>query len=452
MTARDGLRRKCADLVGVFTGVLLWAAAGAAQAGGGTWNLERLVAAALDRDAGLAAARVGYAASRAGIAAARGARRPRVDAVGNAELFPRRERLLIFRHGFRKSGNPFETGDVDYGVELTMPLYTGGRIAHGISLAQARSEVARFQADLSRNQLVFNVASAYYTGLRLQQVIGAQQATLSALAESLRIGEVQRKVGRIARLDLLRIQTRVAQAERDLAGTRNDYARTLEILKQLIVYPVTDTLTIEGELRESPTRVDVATLRKRALAQRPDLHSLRQALQARRAAAGIAKSSLLPSLNFKARYRVVTGFNDGVTKDDPSLFLRFRMPIFDGGVLEARRQRALGEVTAAELRLRDGERRALGEVQRALLDLRTTGPRLLAERRAVAQGRETVRVERAKFASGRGTSNDLLLAEEALLKTRTERARVLADNQIAAAALRLAVGDSPVPAKSESVD
>jgi len=438
--------------VGLLAGALLWVSGSAAQGAGGAWDLAQLVTAALERNADLAAARAGYAASREGIIAARGERRSRVDVVGNAELFPRRERLLIFRHGFRKNGNPFETGDVDYGLELTMPLYTGGRIAHGISLAQARSEVARFRTDLSRNELVFDVASAYYTGLRLQQVIGAQQATLSALAESLRIGEVQRKVGRIARLDLLRIQTRVAQAERDLAGTRNGYARTLEILKQLTVYPVADTLTIKGELREAPAQADAAALRKRALARRPDLHALRQALRARREAAGVAKSSLLPSLNLKAGYRVVTGFNDGVTKDDPSLFLRFRMPIFDGGVLEARKRRALGEVTAAELRLRDGERRALGEVQRALLDLRTTGPRLLAARRAVAQGRETVRVERAKFAGGRGTSNDLLLAEEALLKTRTELALVLADNQIAAAALRLAVGDSPVPIGTKSTD
>ena len=92
-------------------------------------------------------------------------------------------------------------------------------------------------------------------------------------------------------------------------------------------------------------------------------------------------------------------------------------------------------------------RRAL-DVQRAVLDLRAADPRVQAASRAVRQAEESLRVERQNFTLGRGTSNDLLLAEEALLRARTGLAAALADSQIARAALNLATGKDPVPTAS----
>ena len=140
----------------------------------------------------------------------------------------------------------------------------------------------------------------------------------------------------------------------------------------------------------------------------------------------------------------MTGIDDGTTRDDATLYLQFRMPLYEGGVFRAQRSKALAQLRQAELRLRDAERRALAEVARAVLDLQTADPRSKAAARAVEQAEESLRIEREKFAQGRGTSNDLLLAERALLGSRTELAAVLSDSQIARAALNLAVGNDPV--------
>ncbi len=397
------------------------------------WTLQRLVSAAIDRNLGLAASKEGITVAEEDINAARGERLPRLDAVGLGEYFPLRERLLIFRHGFRGADNPFETAIVNYGLELTLPLYTSGRIEHGIALAEAQAEASRYRVQLTRNQLIFNVASAYYTALRLQQVINAQEAALSSLRESLRIAELQREVGRIAQLDSLRIETSAFQAERDLAGARNAYEQTLEVLKELINVPTEVTFDVTGQL------------------VRPDLMALRQEVGAQREAVGIADSRLGPSLDLKAGYRGVTGIDDGTTLDDATLFLQFRMPLYEGGVFRAQRSKALALLRQAELRLRDAERRALAEVTRAVLDLRTADPRSKAAARAVEQAEESLRIEREKFTQGRGTSNDLLLAERALLSSRTELAAVLSDSQIAQAALNLAVGNDPVATGSSAI-
>jgi outer membrane protein len=126
------------------------------------------------------------------------------------------------------------------------------------------------------------------------------------------------------------------------------------------------------------------------------------------------------------------------------LFVEFRIPLYEGGVLRARKRKALIQLRETEQRLQAAERGALGELERAVLDLKASEPRIQAARRAVQLAEESLRVEREKFAQGRGTSNDLLLAEEALLRARTELAVALADSQIALAALKFATGEDPV--------
>ena len=419
------------------------ASAAPAQGGPNRFDLAALIRIAMENNLSLAADQAAIAASTEGVAAARGARLPHVDAVGLAEVFPRRERLLLFRHGFRGNDNPFENVIANYGMELTLPLYTSGRIEHGISLAEARVEVQRSRSQLSRQQLVFNVTSAYYTGLRLKEVVTAQNAVLASLEEALRVGELQQKVGRLAPLDLLRLKTRVAQGQRDLAGAHNQYEQALEVVRELVFLPPEEAIVIKGSLRAADTTTSAPASREQALAMRPDLQKLRHEVNARREAIGIAGAALGPSVHLKASYRGVTGIDNGVTKDDGALLLQFRVPIFDGGVLDARKRKALAELNEAQLRLRAAERRAFSDVDRSILDLRAAGPRITAARLAVAQGEESLRVERKKFAQGRGTSNDLLLAEEALLRARTELALALADSQIAAARLRLATGNNP---------
>ena len=245
-------------------------------------------------------------------------------------------------------------------------------------------------------------------------------------------------------MDILRLDARVSQAERDLAGARNAYARVLEVLKELINIPIKESLDITGELIPAPTEVPLDALRDQALAQRPDLVSLRHEVRAKKSAVGIAEAELGPRVDFRAGYRGVTGIDDGVTKDDAGLFVDLRMPLYDGGVLRARRRKAAAELREFQQRLRGAERRALAELERAALDLAAAEPRIRAARRAVDQAEESLRVEREKFGLGRGTSNDLLLAEEALLRSRTELAATLADSQIALAALKLAAGEDPV--------
>lgn len=431
-------------------GVFLFAAEATSKPGR-KWTLQQLVNAAVQRNPSLGIVRSARTAANEDIAIARGERLPHLNAVGTGEIFPIRERLLIPRHGFRskanplKGKNPFENTIVNYGLEVTLPLYTSGRIGHTISLAQARAQAALYRINSTRNELIFNIASTYYTALRILQVISAQRAALASLGESQRIARAQSKAGRVTPLGLLRIETRVSGAKRDLAGARNAYDQAIEILKELANLPQQRKMRVAGRLTRARLRgANTRRLRRQALNNRPDIAVLRSEVEARRSAVGIAGARSGPSLDLRAGYRGVTGIDDGTTRDDATVHLRLKFPLYHGGVLRARERKAYAKLREAEFRLRQKERRVVAEIERAVLNLKSAGPRITAAQKAAIQARETIRVERARFTQGRGTSNDLLLAEEALLRARTALAAALADSQTAKAALRLAIGKIPV--------
>lgn len=446
-----GLRRASTCAMGLICVMIVANGAVPAERQGGIWTIEELVAVALDRNFGLAATRSASDAAKEGIEVARGARLPWLDAVGLGEYFPRRERLLISRHGFRKDDNPFEKGIASYGLEVRLPLYTSGRIEHGIGLAEARADAARFRIDVTRNELVFNIASTYYTALRLKQIISAQVAALASLRESLRVSELQREVGRIAPLDMLRFETRVSQAERDLVRAQTGYDQAIEVVKELMAVPPEVLVDVGGDLTQaSLDGANSESLRQQALDDRPDLVALRHDVRARQEALGVADARLGPIVDLSANYRGVTGIDDGTTLDDGAIFLKLRFPLYSGGVIQAQRRQELAKLSESKFRLRGAERRALAEVERAVLSLKASDPQIVAARRAVKQATESLRVERQKFGQGRGTSNDLLLAEEALLRARTALAAALADSQIAQASLDFAVGKEPIPIDSST--
>ena len=175
---------------------------------------------------------------------------------------------------------------------------------------------------------------------------------------------------------------------------------------------------------------------------------LRHEVRARREALGIADARLGPNVDLSANYRGVTSIDDGTTLDDGAIFLKLRFPLYSGGVIQAQLRQELAKLSEAKFRLRGAERRSLAQVERAVLSLKAAGPQIVAARRAVRQAEESLRVERQKFARGRSASNDLLLAEEALLRARTALAAALADSRIAQASFNFAVGKEPVPIDS----
>lgn len=414
------------------------------------WSLPRLVRYALKNNKGYEADRIGAQITNQDIAIARGQRWPRLEAQGSFSYFPIRERLLIERHGFRPTpvnpgDNPFQEKIFNYGLQVTLPLYTSGRIYHEISAAKAAAAASRIRVTASRQELIFNVMSVYYTLLRVRANLGASEGLVRSVGESRRIAVQKAKVGKAARLRVLRLETALARAESRLAAAKGNFAATLATLKALLGLPRETSMAVEGSSVPARSVQDVKDAHGTALGTRPDLIALRREIEAQEHRLGIARSRQGPSLDATMFYGAASGEDE--TTDDAKIFLKLRLPIFTGGVLSSKKRKALLRLKQLKARLAGAERRVIVEVDRNLIRLSANAARVSAGARAVTQAVEALRVERQKFDVGRGTTNDLLIAEEALLRAKIDHAAAVSDGQIAYAALLLSMGELDVPTK-----
>lgn len=406
---------------------------------GTAMDLNQLVRYAVSANKGLTAARIAVTAAEEDIHIARGRARPRVDAFSTLEHFPIRDKLLIPRAGQSQTVDPFEETILNYGVQITLPLYTGGRLKKEEDLARAQREATSSRGDLTQQELIFNVTSTYYTYLLVKEVIAAEEAAVRSLRDSLRIEQARVDVGRAVPADMLRIETRLSRAGSTLADDRNRLDSTLEVLKAYLALPPEFRLEPVGTL--TPFKFDVnspESLRNKALTMRPDLAALRHEVESQRLAIDVAAANFGPTVDLTAQYGLATS---SVTRSDAALMLLLRIPLYSGDVLQAQKRKAVARWSELTMRLAAAERQALAEVEKARLELSSTKARIEASSTAIKQAQESLRVEREKFAAARGTSNDLLLAEEALLAAKTQYASAVADSRRAFAALQLATGE-----------
>ncbi|MCZ6470250.1 MAG: TolC family protein [Gammaproteobacteria bacterium] len=433
-----GGQKQILKIFGYLCLVVVCTSATAQQDTDGTWTLPRLINFALDNNKQIGAKELATKKREQSVLVAEGQNLPSVDFVTFLNAYPVNERLLIERHGFRPS-NPFEDVILNYGLQLTFPLYTGGRLKEEINLAEAGVKIALARTNLSRQELIFNVTSGYYTYLKLQSVLDANEGLLRSVMESRRIAAQQLAVGRTAKLDLLKLDTRVSSARTQLVVVRNAVDRTLSALSALLGLPPGTGLNIVGNLQVAVTSTSIDEAQFSARLERQDLIAIRAEIKAQKHLVEIARSKFSPQLNSSVFLGGYTG-NSGETQSDAKIFINLRMPLYSGNSLQSKERETLFRLQELQLRLEYAERNAMAEVEQALIELNSTWARLDTGLLSVELAQEALRIERQKFQQGRGTGNDLLLAEEVVLRAKTEYAAAQSDSQLALAALRFATG------------
>jgi outer membrane protein len=119
------------------------------------------------------------------------------------------------------------------------------------------------------------------------------------------------------------------------------------------------------------------------------------------------------------------------------------VPLFLGGRVSADVREQQARLAAASERRRRLELRIRQEVGTALDDVRSARARADLAEDARSQAAEAYRIETVKYAAGKSTTSDVLVAQADLLDAEASSARALADVNTAIGELALATGDKP---------
>lgn len=403
------------------------------------WTLERALAEARAQNPDARLARHRIAAAEAGLEQA------------NAAFWPR----LQFQSGYTWTDNPMmvfgsilnqrafsdslnfndvpDVDDLNARGMVTVPLYTGGRNQAGRAAARANTQAAKQDSEAVQNALGYEVSRAFYTVLKTREFIRAAESAVTSYQTNLAIARKRLEAGTLLKTDVLDMQVRLAQSEEDLVRARNAHALALRALQNL--------LGIEGGgIAVVDTAPDVSVPESGDFSQRPELAAARQRERAAAEQVRGAKSGYLPRLSAFGSLDYDYGFkydNGGGSYSAGGLL---QWDVWNGNLTHAKVREARANLDSA----REEERKlrlALDlEVERARLDLKAARERLAVTEKAVAQAAESVNLTRARFEEGAALSTQLMDAETALIGARVRCAEAAADQRIALAALRKALG------------
>ncbi|MGW8135768.1 TolC family outer membrane protein [Sphingomonas zeae] len=173
------------------------------------------VAVALDQNPQLIAARRAADATRYDINVARANRLPRVAAVSSGNYFNYLGSLNV-------PNVPASGVNATVGVQLSMPLFQGGRPAAQVRQAEALRGQALENTTATERQIVAQVRSAYAVWQSSQEVIASAESAVRANSLSLEGVRAENSVGTRTVLDILNAEQELLNSQVTLVTARRD--------------------------------------------------------------------------------------------------------------------------------------------------------------------------------------------------------------------------------------
>jgi outer membrane protein TolC len=197
---------------------------------------------------------------------------------------------------------------------------------------------------------------------------------------------------------------------------------------------------LDGALAAQGPAPDLAGLTGSALTGRPDLQAIDLNRRNAEASVSRARTDYIPSLNLMGQ---VDWNSDRFAGDDAkswAVMAVLQWNLFDGLATRSNVRQAAaaaGKVRALEEQMRSAVQL---EVRKAYYDLEASQDRLATSASSVQEAEEGLRIVQRRYEVGMTTLVDVLGAENALIRARTNALQALYDNNIAAAELKLASG------------
>ena len=304
---------------------------------------------------------------------------------------------------------PFDSRKAFYGLSLRVPLYTGGSILARVKVLKARELALKSLKRATKWQLKFNVDSVYLSVLALK----AQEAALEDYRRSLlklrEDTEAGVKVGKFAKVDLLKVEYRLKEVEGELESVRARKEALIEALSALVGRKVKGVEEVKFTYR--PERPSIEKLYREAVRRNSRIESLRREVSAARAERGVVEAKFGVKLSLEAKYLRNYGLDSGENEGYGEASVVVSFPVFTAGRKGLELLQNGREVLQKLYRLKAAERDLKREIADAVSELKKLQSQIEADRKKLTLAKEVERIEQLKYKSGKGDMDHLLLAK-----------------------------------------
>ncbi len=327
------------------------------------------------------------------------------------------------------------------GADLSVPVWTSGKISGAIGAAAAGARGATAQEVRSTADLKLAVAESYIAVFRARKALEVAESNVASLKAHADDVQVMYDKQAVPRSDLLAAQVALANATQQRLRAANALHLATAAYNRWVGQPLDRSPELEPPA--PPASDGVGTLDQltaQALEHRPELAAISAQQEGLEQAARSERAKGLPQVVLHAGYNHVD--NQILDRENfASVGIGFQWRLFDSGQLQARTSALRSRARAAEQRLDELRSSVSLEVETAFYNREEAVARIHAAAAAVAQAEENVRVARELYGSGLGTNNQVLDAETLRIIALTNRDDAAFDVLVAQYRLQRALGE-----------
>jgi outer membrane protein TolC len=316
--------------------------------------------------------------------------------------------------------------NISVGADATQVLYDQSLI-NAMKLTAQSTKISEISAKKTEEQLIYDIASAYYAAQISRTQKELVQANLTQIDTLLKLTLIQFENGFAKQLDVDRLNVSRTNLQTELATSETSYQQQLMLLKYYMGMPLETAIelpVITGN--EQPSLVSTETQNSvdlELIRAQKDLYTLNLKQ---------IRSGYLPSvsLNFHSAIQLMQD-DLRIFSDDANWFpqvyagLNVNIPIFDGLARHSRVNQMKIQIRQTEL-----DEQYLGE---SLKMQRTNASNLLTVNRAALESqlrnielaRRVYETTQAQYTGGIATMTDLINAETSLKDAQTNYLRAL---------------------------
>ncbi|WP_312901300.1 TolC family protein [Chryseobacterium taichungense] len=228
---------------------------------------------------------------------------PELKVSGSYMYLPLKPNINIKLPGVSGDSGPV-VHQVAYGsANLSVPIYSGGRIKYGIESAKYLVEASKLSTENDKVAIAYNVAQAYNNLFKANQSIKVLEENLSASQQRDETFLKMENNGLIARNDRLKANLQTSNIELQLLEAKNNYNIANINMDLLLGLPETTEIDVDQNYIDEGN--DVKTVDyyiNTARENRKDLQALSMQRQAAALGTKAAKAENLPSIAFTGGY------------------------------------------------------------------------------------------------------------------------------------------------------
>lgn len=303
-------------------------------------------------------------------------------------------------------------------VNITQPLYAGGRIITGNKLAGLNTEVKESQYRLTENEILFKTEQQYWQLLSLQE----KQKTLDKYEELLK--DVRKQVddaynaGLVIKNDVLKVQIKQSELEMNKSKLENGKKLALMQFCNTVGIAFDSTLVLQEtiDISKDPNRYYVDN--KEALPNRTEYRLLEKSVEAAQLQIKMKRGDYLPTVAVGVAGYYYHPLTKGANDDFNGLiYATVSIPISDwwGGSHSIKEQKIKQKI--AKNTFEDTKELLNLQMEKARTDMNEAYKQISILQETILQAEENLKVSQTGYENGIVTLSDLLEAQALAVET-----------------------------------